>query len=70
MPDYRLYRLDRRSGRITSAENLHADDDAAAIHRVRLRGRSEAMELWCGARKVCRFDGAPEAATVSDGDAG
>ena len=67
MPDYRLYILDRDSGHIRSAEDLHAADDAAAVHRVRLRGSAEPMELWCGGRKVSRFDGVPEAAALSDG---
>ncbi len=65
MPDYRLYFLDRHSGRIRSAENLQAADDAGAIHRIRLRGSAEPMELWCGARKVARFDGVPEAAALA-----
>ena len=66
MPDYRLYFLDRHSGHIRNAENFEAADDAAAVHRIRLRGSAEPMELWCGGRKVSRFDGIPEAAALSD----
>lgn len=62
MPGYRLYFLDRHSGHIERAETLQAADDVAAIHRIQLRGSTEPMELSCGGRKVCRFDGVPEAA--------
>lgn len=62
MPDYRLYFLDRQSGHIERAETLNAADDVAAIHRIQLRGSPEPMELWCGGRKVSRFDGVPAAA--------
>ena len=67
MPDYRLYFLDRDTGHIHAAEDLHAADDAAAVHRVRLRGSDEPMELWCGGRKVERFAAQPDAAAFSDG---
>jgi hypothetical protein len=66
MPDYRLYFLDRFSGHIEGAENFHAADDVAAIHRIQLRGSPEPMELWSGARKVSRFDGVPQAAAHAD----
>lgn len=69
MPDYRLYLLDRDSGHIRAAEELQAADDAAAVHRIRLRGNAEPLELWCGPRKVCRIDGKPEGAAFSDGKA-
>lgn len=62
MPDYRLYFLDRETGHIERAETLQAADDVAAIHRIQLRGSAEPMELWCGGRKVSRFNDAPEAA--------
>ena len=62
MPDYRLYLLDRHSGHIKSAEDFHAPDDGAAVHRIDLRGSPEPMEIWCGPRKVWHFDGVPEAA--------
>lgn len=70
MPDYRLYRLDRHSGHILAAEDLHAPDDGAAIHRIDLRLSPEPMELWCGGRKVCRFDGLPDAAALADREPG
>ena len=66
MPEYRLYHLDRFSGHIERAETLHAADDVAAIHRIQLRQSPEPMELWCGARKVSRFDGTPEAAAFAE----
>jgi hypothetical protein len=65
MPHYRLYFLDPYSGHIERAEDLHAADDVGAIHRIQLRGSPEPMELWCGARKVSRFDGVPQAAAYS-----
>ena len=67
MPDYRLYILDRDSGHIQTAETFSAADDGAAVHRVRLRGRTEPLELWCGARKLLRVDAQPDAAAFSDG---
>ena len=65
MPAYRLYHLDRFSGHIERAETLHAADDVAAIHRIQLRQSPEPMELWCGGRKISRFDGVPQAAAYS-----
>ena len=58
MPDYRLYFLDG-AGHIYKAEDVHAADDAAAVQRIQLGRSKEPMELWCGARKVARFDGVP-----------
>ena len=58
MPDYRLYVLDRDSGHIRrAAEIIQADDDAAAIQDVRRRGGSDALELWCGPRRVWQSAG-------------
>lgn len=65
MPDYRLYFLDCYTGHIEGAENFHAADDVAAVHRIQLRGSTKPMELWCGGRKVSRFDGVPEAAALA-----
>ena len=68
MPAYRLYFLDRYSGRIRAAENFHADDEAAT-EQVLQRGLGEPLELWCGARKVARFEAEPEIASGGRGAA-
>lgn len=67
MPDYRLYILDRDTGHIRSADTFQATDDGAAVHRVKLRGRTEPLELWCGERKLFRVEAQPDAAAFSDG---
>lgn len=69
MPDYRLYILDRDSGHIQTVETFQAADDGAAVHRIKLRGRTEPMELWCGERKLFRVDARPDAAAFADGRA-
>jgi hypothetical protein len=56
---YRLYCLND-AGRIYHRDDFDADDDAAAVeHASRLR-LGVAAELWCGSRKVCSFEAAPE----------
>ena len=60
MPDYRLYRLNPNSGHIDGVEEFHSGDDVEAILLVQNRSRRVPVELWCGGRKVTRFDAAPE----------
>ena len=60
MPYYRLYFLDRFTGHIRTAENLYAADDGDAAEQVRERDLAEPLELWCGGRKVARFEAGPE----------
>ena len=62
MPGYRLYRMNPHSGHIDGVEEFHSGDDVEAILLVQNRRRAGPAELWCGARKVLRFDAAPEAA--------
>lgn len=60
MPDYRLYLLNTRSGHIEGVEEFHSADDVEAACLVDQRQRRVPTELWCGARKVARFDAVPE----------
>ena len=64
MPDYRLYLMNRHSGHIDGVEELHSADDVEAICLVRHRAGPVPLELWCGGRKVMRFDAAPEIAAA------
>ena len=65
MPDYRLYLLDRHSGHIEGVEEFHSADDVEAICLLGQRERDIPTELWCGGRKVARFDARPEAAATA-----
>jgi hypothetical protein len=62
LPDYRLYLLNPHSGHIEAVERFHSSDDVEAICLVAQREPLVPMELWCGGRKVSRFDALPEAA--------
>ena len=61
MPTYRLYSLCPDTGHITSAQDMHAADDVAAIYEVQQRSYDVPVELWQGARKVTRVDAMPDA---------
>ena len=50
MTYYRLYFFN--GSRIERAEEIHADDDAAAIGLAKLQAGSRRLELWCGSRKI------------------
>lgn len=54
MAYYRLYLLDRSSGRIREFREFEARDDLAAIRRSE-HWRSGPMELWCLDRRVRRW---------------
>jgi hypothetical protein len=56
MPDYRLYLLDPHTGHIDGVEQFHTSDDVEAICMVQDRRDTIPTELWCGGRKVARFD--------------
>jgi hypothetical protein len=63
MPDYRLYLLDPQTGHIEGVEPFHTTDDVEAIRLVQDRRDTIPTELWCGGRKVARFDGRAETAS-------
>lgn len=65
MPDYRLYLLDPHSGHIEGVEQFHSADDVEAICLVNQRRDDVPTELWCGGRKVSRFDASPEMAATA-----
>lgn len=70
MPNYRLYRLDRDNGHFIGVEEIHAADDASAVHEIQQRAYGNSVELWDGGRKVTRIDALPEgAAFASNPDA-
>ena len=62
MPGYRLYLLNRFTGHIDGVEDLTSADDVGAIALASEKPRGVPVELWCGGRKVCRIDAAPEVA--------
>ena len=67
MSDFRLYLLDRFSGHIQQVEEFPAGSDAEAIACVERRKDRVPTELWCGSRKVRRFDALPESAAFEPG---
>jgi hypothetical protein len=64
MAHYRLYFMNSGSGHIDSAEDLEAGDDRAAIAAARGLVKEKPIELWCGTRKVDRFEARPRLFTV------
>lgn len=67
MGHYRLYLLDGFSGHITSFREFEAAADDSAISLVAKSSTTVPMELWCGHRKVMRWeaDTPPSTRTVS-----
>jgi hypothetical protein len=59
MAYYRLYRLAEPGGKFVGFEEIEAPDDAEALRMVDAYVGRQALELWCGKRKVKSF--APEA---------
>jgi hypothetical protein len=51
MPYYYAYQVDD-DGHIIAVSNVHADDDEAAVEKVRLRLAGRDIEVWCLDRKV------------------
>ena len=62
MAEYRLYLMDRFTGHIDGVETLSSADDVGAICLVQERRGDAPMELWCGGRKIRRFEPAPDVA--------
>ena len=59
MAYYRLYFMDPRSGHIAAFESIEAADDDAAAAAAEKHLGWQALELWCGGRKVQRFEAVP-----------
>jgi hypothetical protein len=58
MPSYRLYFLDGQ-GKITAAEWIEAEDDAAALAAARALDKPSACELWLRDRMIERIEPTP-----------
>lgn len=56
---FRLYFMSLRSGHIERFAEFEAPDDVAAIALASEHEGEQPLELWCGHRKVKRFDPAP-----------
>ena len=56
MAYYRLYFMNPRSGHIDRFESIEAEGDAAAVAAADAHQGRQPMELWCGGRKVARFE--------------
>lgn len=52
---YRLYRLAEPGGRFVGFEEIEAVDDAEAVRLADGYAGAQALELWCGKRKVHAF---------------
>ena len=55
MAYYRLYRLAEPGGKFVGFEEIEADGDAAAVQQAEAFAGRQALELWCGKRKVKSF---------------
>ena len=55
MAYYRLYRLAEPGGRFVDFEEIEAADDADATRQAEAYAGAQALELWCGKRKVKSF---------------
>lgn len=54
MAYYRLYFL--RDGHFVRFEEIEAEDDVRAVRAASAQVGAQAMELWCGRRKVQSFE--------------
>ena len=54
MTYYRLYLLDRQTGRIENFDEFDVASDSEAIERADRQAPEAAVELWRGPKKVCR----------------
>ncbi|HEV7659426.1 MAG TPA: hypothetical protein VGO55_06225 [Allosphingosinicella sp.] len=52
---YRLYRLAEPGGRFVGFEEIEAIDDVEASRLAEAHCGRQALELWCGKRKVRTF---------------
>jgi hypothetical protein len=55
MTYYRLYRLGEPGGKFVGFEEIEATDDADATRQAEAYAGRQALELWCGKRKVKSF---------------
>ena len=55
MAYYRLYRLAEPGGKFVGFEEIEAADDIAAVQLAEAFLGPQALELWCGKRKVKSF---------------
>ena len=53
MTYYRLYLLDRQTGRIENFDEFDVASDSEAIERADRQAPEAAVELWRGPKKVC-----------------
>ena len=58
MSYYRLYFMCARSGHIMKFAEYEAPDDQSAIALALEHEGEQALELWCGRRKVTRIEAA------------
>jgi len=58
---YRLYLLAEPGGKFVGFEEIEAEDDVEAVRIAEGHVGPQALELWCGKRKVRSF--APHAAS-------
>jgi hypothetical protein len=52
---YRLYRLAEPGGKFVGFEEIEAVDDVEAARQAEVHCGPQALELWCGKRKVRTF---------------
>ena len=55
MAYYRLYRLAEPGGKFVGFEEIEALDDVEAACQAEVHMGRQALELWCGKRKVKAF---------------
>lgn len=59
MAYYRLYRLAEPGGKFVGFEEIEAEDDAGALDQAAAFAGRQALELWCGKRRVKSFAPVP-----------
>lgn len=55
MAYYRLYLLAEPGGKFVGFEEIEATDDVEAVRLAESHAGAQALELWCGKRKVRSF---------------
>jgi len=56
MTHYRIYYMNTVSGHIDSAEDIDLACDEESINLAQVLSRDKPIEVWCGTRKVHRFE--------------
>lgn len=56
MKHYRVYKLDGPSGQILKGKDMHATDDAQAMHDACEDPDCPVCEIWQGRRKIGTVD--------------